>query len=205
MKKEYVVLIAIVALAAIWYFFFRNTNAVTIPGQTAITPTNPAPALWGQPATNATATAPSQTLTTPATTGSPSTPVQPVYMSTVDPSQYDAVILPWMNTLPVNNKQQALSKYPSMSSAEKAALADIIINVWGGKRPQTQADTDFWNAWRVKYHIMDGTINGFMGDPQIAYAGVNNFSDPQIAYNGFDIKGSPQMAYNGATGHTRKM
>lgn len=75
---------------------------------------------------------------------------------------FDSTILPWMNNLGVANKQQALKMYPSMTTAEKTALSDIILNVWTGKRPQTKADTDFWNTWRVKYHIEDGTFNPYV-------------------------------------------
>jgi len=222
MKKQTVIIIvAIVALALLWYFFVYKKNQtagaspVVAPGIPQAAPVSQAAVVNGPPAQLATATGASQTLATPATALDVSTAVQPVYTTAIDSSQYDAIILPWMNSLGVNNKQQALAMYPQMTQTEKATLADIITNVWGGKRPQTSADTQFWNTWRVKYHILDGTYNPFSGgDPQKPYMGVNNMDNPQDAYvshdidpltpvsnsqqpNNFKIKGSSQTAYNG--------
>lgn len=197
MKKEYVIILVIAALAAIWYFFIRNasTAAVVAPPVTSTGPLTQAAVVNGPPATLATATGASQVLTqAPDTSPAPTLTVQPGGAAVIDSSQYDAIILPWMNGLGAANKQQALKMYPSMTDSEKASLADIIVNVWGGKRQQTSADTVFWNTWRVKYHVLDGTYSPFTEDAQIAYAGKNNFDDPQTALNGFS---DPQKAYNG--------
>lgn len=209
MKKEYVIILVIAALALIWYFFIRNKNqtpaAAAIPGTAVAEPSPVLAVVNAPPAQLATATAPSQTMTTPAVVAQPSTGVQPVYMTVIDPSQFDAIILPWMNSLGVANKQQALKMYPTMTDMEKSALADIILNVWGGKRPQTSDDTLFWNTWRTKYHILDGTYSPFNGDDaQIPYAGKNNFDDPQKAYNGFTQKGAASTAYNGFKGRKKR-
>jgi hypothetical protein len=194
MKKGYVIIIVIALLAAIWYFFFRkdasNTTAAAViaPGG-ALTPAGTSPIM--SPNLNATATQASQVLTGPAvvSAGIPAS-MSPSADVAIDPSQYDAIITNWMNSLGSANKMQALSIEPSMSLTEKAALADIIQNVWTGNRAQTVADTNFWNAWRVKYHVLDGTYSPFQNTnetEQRAYSGVNNFR----------IKGSPVDAYGG--------
>lgn len=232
MKKETVIyIIAIAALAALYYFFIykkkettTQTAIVPTPGGTVAAPVTQAAVVNGPPAINATATGASQTLTTApdVTSPRPVMAVQPGAVVTIDSSQYDAIDLPWINSLGVANKQQALKMYPQMTMDEKAKLADIITNVWGGKRAQTADDTLFWNTWRVKYHILDGTYSPFSGDPQTAYPGSNSFSDnPQDAYvahgidplapvtgsqtpNNFTIKGSGGQPYNGFKKGARK-
>lgn len=234
MKKETIIIIvAIAALAALWYFFIYKKKQTTTPAVSMIAPGEPVAApvtqaavVNGPPSMNATAIGASQTLTTvPETTApsvvSPRPAVQPGVVVPITSSVYDATILPWMNSLGINNKTQALKIYPSMTDAEKASLADIILNVWGGKRPQTPQDTAFWNAWRVKYHVNDGTYSPFAGDAQTAYAGSNDFDSAQDAYvahdidpltpvqnsqqaNNFVIKGSGGQAVNSFRG-SKKM
>ena len=227
-KQTIIIIVAIAALAALYYFFIYKKNqtaaapATIAPGVPSAAPVSQAAVVNGPPSVNATATGASQILTGNATDATPAP--QPGAVASVDPTQYDAIILPWINSLGVNNKQQALTMYPQMTASEKASLADIIANVWTGNRPQTSADTLFWNAWRVKYHILDGTYNPFSGgDPQTAYPGSNAFTDnPQDAYvphdidplapvtgsqtanNSFVIKGSGGQAVNGFRGKRTK-
>jgi hypothetical protein len=226
MKKQTILIIVVIAiLAALWYFFFYKKNQTTTtatiaPGEPSASPVTREAVINGAPSVLATATGASQTLTTApdVTSPRPVLAVVPGVVSTIDATQFDAVILPWMNNLGVANKQQALKIYPSMTTNEKAALADIILNVWGGKRPQTSDDTLFWNNWRTKYHVLDGTYSPFTGDAQTPYMGVNNLDgDAQTPYapksieplapvmnsqqaNNFVIKGSSQSAYNGFKG-----
>lgn len=220
MKKQTVIIIvAIAALAALYYFFIYKNNqtattpGIITPGATGAAPVSQAAVVNGPPSVNATATGASQILTGSATDATPAP--QPGANAAINSTQYDAIILPWINSLGVNNKQQALTMYPQMTANEKAALADIIANVWTGHRPQTSDDTAFWNQWRVKYHILDGTYSPFSGsDPQTACPGSNSFTDnPQDAYvphgidpltpvlnsqtaNSFVIKGSGGEAVN---------
>lgn len=201
MKKETVIILVIAGLALVWYFFFRNQSATaatatpTVPsaGGTVAAPAVVA-AVQGPatPAQMATATAPSQTLTAPDVV-TPAAATVPGSAATPSVT-FDAIILPWMNSLGVANKQQALSQYPNMTDAEKASLADIIANVWSaagspGHRALTPADTAFWDSWRVKYHILDGTYNPFTvsGSGQEAYNGFENES-AQEAYTGHAIQ-----------------
>jgi hypothetical protein len=72
-------------------------------------------------------------------------------------SSTDTVVQTWMNTLPPNNRAQALSQFPNMTAAEKNELADIITNAWGKGVPPTSNQINFWNTWRVTYHVDDGT------------------------------------------------
>ena len=228
MKKETVIILVIAALALVWYFFFYKKNQTAViqtPVGTLAAPVTQAGVLNSLPSTNATATSPSQTLTAVDVVSTrPSTGVNPVGLTTIDPSQYDAIILPWMNSFGSANKAQALKMYPSMTDAEKAMLADFIVNLWPGKRAQTADDTAGWNAWRVKYHILDGTYSPFNGfaDPQAAYMGHNDLDSAQDAYapkaiypldpvtgsqtalNSFTVKGSGGMAYNGMKGKTNR-
>lgn len=228
MKKEYVIILVVAALALIWYFFLRNQPATTTtapatqtPGATSAAPVTQPAVVNGPPSTNATATGASQTLTqTPVTANvgaRPSTGINPVGITTVDSSQFDPVILPWMNSFPPNNKAQALLMYPQMTPDEKSMLVDFITNLWPGKRAQTATDTTNWNNWRVKYHIMDGTYQNFNG-AQDAYPGSNDFS-AQDAYvpqninpllpvgnsqNAFTQKGASDKPYNGFKGKHKK-
>lgn len=194
MKKSTLIIVILIALAAIWYFFIRKTDVSNTAAAAVITPGGGLTAGGTSPVMspnlNATATAPSQTLTGPAVvTGAPAS-LTPSAESPIDPSQYDAIITNWMNGLGSANKLQALTIEPSMTLTEKAALADIIANVWTGNRLQTNNDTLFWDAWRVKYHVLDGTYSPFQNTnetEQRAYTGVNNFR----------VAGSPVDAYGG--------
>lgn len=197
MKKSTLIIVILIAVAAIWYFFIRKTDASNSAAAAVITPggglTADGTSPVMSPNLNATATAPSQTLTAPAviSQGAPAS-LNPTAEAIIDPSQYDAIITNWMNGLGSANKLQALSIEPSMTLTEKAALADIIANVWTSKRAQTAADTTFWNAWRVKYHVLDGTYNPFQNTnetEQRAYTG----NGP----NNFRVAGSPVDAYGG--------
>jgi hypothetical protein len=185
MKKDTLIILAVVAAALLWYFLVYKkqtpaaaSGAALTPGTTVAEPV-PIAAMPGTatPESPLTATGASQVLTSPAIISAPVTasPASPDATTATAPAAtpapsatYDSIILPWMNSLGVGNKAQALRIYPTMTDVgnpgigpgnEKAALADIIANVWTGKRAQTAADTNFWNAWRVKYHVLDGTYN----------------------------------------------
>jgi hypothetical protein len=117
---------------AIWYFFFRN------PAAAAITPAG----------------------STPLSTGVNASPGTVIYSTAPTPSAnvtLDAVIQGWFNTLDAANKQRAYATYGNWTDAEKTEMGDIIVNVWGtGSKPSAD-QVIFWNALRVKYHILDGT------------------------------------------------
>jgi predicted negative regulator of RcsB-dependent stress response len=63
----------------------------------------------------------------------------------------------WMNTLDTANRTQALAELQYMTADELSQMANIINNVWAKGLSADSEETDFWNAWRVKYHVLDGT------------------------------------------------
>jgi hypothetical protein len=66
-------------------------------------------------------------------------------------------ILQWVNTLSPANATAARSALSVMSQDEIAGLYDIVHNDFYGNGITTDAQRTFWNAWRVKYHVLDGT------------------------------------------------
>lgn len=70
-----------------------------------------------------------------------------------------ATITQWMNTLTGGNRTAALAALPVMTQDEIAGLYDIVANDFYGNGITTPAQTAFWNAWRVKYHVNDGTYS----------------------------------------------
>jgi hypothetical protein len=66
-------------------------------------------------------------------------------------------ITQWMNTLTGGNKTAAFAALTVMTQDEIAGLYDIVANDFYGNGITTAAQTAFWNAWRVKYHVNDGT------------------------------------------------
>lgn len=66
-------------------------------------------------------------------------------------------ITQWMNTLTGGNRTAALAALQVMTQDEVAGLYDIVANDFYGNGITTPAQTQFWNAWRVKYHVDDGT------------------------------------------------
>jgi hypothetical protein len=93
------------------------------------------------------------TSTQQAVTNSAATSLPPVTSN--DPRV--TTIMQWMNTLTGGNKTAALNALPQMSQSEIAGLYDIVANDFYGNGITTGPQTTFWNAWRVKYHVLDGT------------------------------------------------
>jgi hypothetical protein len=63
----------------------------------------------------------------------------------------------WISTLSAGNASAARAALTQMSQAEIAGLYDIVHNDFYGNGITTDAQRSFWNAWRVKYHVADGT------------------------------------------------
>lgn len=125
-------ILGLAALAAAGYYFYTKQNGSAVPAAAApgaLTTTTGTPAGF--------VTAP-----TPAANINSATVVQGWFNSgALDPA----------------NKQQAFAQFGNMTADEVNELADIIVNVWGTGSKPSAAQTDFWNQWRVKYHIDDGT------------------------------------------------
>ena len=123
-------LLLIAAIGGVAYWLYtRQAPAAAVPAQTASNGTAPN---YG--------------------TGSAQTPAP---VTAVDPRLTD--IRQWINTLSHANAGAAVNALAVMSQAEIASLYDIVHNDFYGNGITTPAQRDFWNAWRVKYHVNDGT------------------------------------------------
>lgn len=140
MKTKNILAIVIVAiLLYVIYKWYLTRAAVQSPGITTDSTTNP---VTGQ--------------TTTAYTAANGTVAVPV------------AVTDWLKTLPPNNQAQAFKMLPTMTANDIAGLQDLILNLWAAGKQPTAAQTAFWNAWRTKYHINDGTVSNFVGSKQRA-------------------------------------
>jgi hypothetical protein len=130
-KDNTMLLLGLAAAAAVGYYFYSRQSPGVAP---ALAP--------GSLATTTGTPAGFSTAPTPAANANSATVVQGWFNSgALDPA----------------NKQQAFAQFGNMTADEINQLADIIVNVWGTGGTPSAAQTLFWNAWRVKYHIDDGT------------------------------------------------
>jgi hypothetical protein len=126
-KDNTILYLGLAAAAAAAYYFYNRQS--TAPAAAALTTTNGTPSGF-------------TTATTPAANANSATIVQGWFNSgALDPA----------------NKQQAFAQFGNMTADEVNELADIIVNVWGTGSSPSAAQTAFWDEWRVKYHIDDGT------------------------------------------------
>jgi hypothetical protein len=82
---------------------------------------------------------------------------QPILAPVPINSPQIATITQWMNTLTGGNRTAALAALQVMTQDEITGLYDIVANDFYGNGITTPTQTAFWNAWRVKYHVNDGT------------------------------------------------
>jgi hypothetical protein len=122
-------LFGLAAAAAVGYYFYSKQTPGAAATPATLTTTTGTPAGF--------TTAP-----TPAANANSATVVQGWFSS---------------GALDAANMQQAYAQFGNMTADEVNQLADIIVNVWGTGSKPSAAQTDFWNAWRSKYHIDDGT------------------------------------------------
>jgi hypothetical protein len=138
-KKALIIVGVIAAVALIWYFMFYK-KATPGPTTTAVTPALPGGSSGGSPVTIVPGT---QTLdTTGGASGAQNTNL--------------SIVQGWVNTLAAADKQHINAALPLMTADEIATLAGIV-NTWTSGNPVSAAQTAFWNAWRVKYHVLDGS------------------------------------------------
>lgn len=143
MNKKTMIIIGVVALGVIVYIIWKKKQQQA-PG---------VPSTGGVPA--------------PASTPAVTTSTNPVTGQSTN--SYTAAggypvplaITDWAKTIAPNNQAQFFKCLPLMTSGEIDALYDIIINQWGKGASATPAQRNFWDTWRVKYHILDGTYNNF--------------------------------------------
>jgi hypothetical protein len=140
MAKKNDNLLLIAALAVGGYFLYKKMQpaaVVAAPGS------NLTPTLTGNYSTAPTVG-----------TGSASTPLA----STANDARIPE-INQWINTLSPANANQARAALLQMSQAEIAGLYDVVHNDFYGNGITTDAQRTFWNTWRVKYHVLDGTYS----------------------------------------------
>ncbi len=153
MKKEYVIIIALAALAAVWYFFIRDKSTLVIaPGLTGSQP-NPSLA----PTINSTPTMPTTATGSPSQTLAVAIPGVNGGASTVP----DSIIFPWIEQLDVVNKQHAYQVYPSISTIDKVNWANVIYNYWDKGVPVPEALTNWWMIFQKQYSINMLPANSF--------------------------------------------
>jgi hypothetical protein len=129
-KKSNNNLLLILGVAGVGYYLWSKNQATAPPSQTAVTSTS----------------APNYG------TGSAQTPTPSVVN---DPRLTE--INQWINTISVANANQARLALTQMSQDEVAGLYDIVHNDFYGNGITTPAQRTFWDTWRVKYHVLDGT------------------------------------------------
>lgn len=133
---------AVLAGGALLYWYWLKQQQPSVIA-TAIPAPTPAGTLAGTSSTTPLASVPSVSVST-------STPVAA--------SAAAAAVTQWANVgLGPNNLAQFNKALPSMTTDEINQLNNIITNnLWG-----TPDATAFWNTWRTKYHILDGTVSNF--------------------------------------------
>jgi predicted membrane-bound mannosyltransferase len=136
-KKSNNNLLLIAAVAVGGYFLWKKSAAPAVAPATGLTPT-----LTGDYSTAPTIG-----------TGSASTPLP---STANDPRLIE--INQWVGTLSVGNQNQARAALSQMSQAEIAGLYDIVHNDFYGNGITTPTQRVFWDTWRVKYHVLDGTV-----------------------------------------------
>lgn len=68
-------------------------------------------------------------------------------------------ILNWVGSLSQARQNQFYATAPLYTADEWKGLRNLVVIAWAQGQGQKASDVDFWNYWRVKYHIADGTIN----------------------------------------------
>jgi hypothetical protein len=151
-KKDKKMWIGIALLAvvggAIW-FMRKKTPALLPPGTPPLPGGTPLPggAIPIVPGTGA--------ALTPTTT-----PLVPTQANTAIPTDPRvATIQTWANTsMTPPNLAQFNKMKSSFTNDDWLGLFDLYFNDWIGGQGNTAARTVFWNGWRSKYHINDGTF-----------------------------------------------
>lgn len=146
----------------VYYFYNKNKTATTTTTTTTVTTPAPVSAL--------------PTASTVITPGLPVTPPSTVTILTPEtfaPAQLPAAPAP-VNAAAASTDQQTVIDYfkssldeanlnqfnnsmASFTPAEWSALWDLLVNDWRGGQGNTPARMQFWDTWRTKYHILDGT------------------------------------------------
>lgn len=163
-QKLISIYVGLVALAVLIYLWWKNNSAATVVSPTATTPAtspNTTSTTGPVPVTaNTTYVAQVQNPVTGQTSNS--------YYAANGTVEVPAVVIQTAQSdWGPNNFAQFLKMLPQMSASEIQSLNDLMVNAWGKGATPTAAQVSFWNAWRSKYHIEDGTVNNFMGPKRL--------------------------------------
>lgn len=142
-KKSNNNLLIIAGVAAVGYYFWQKSSA---PAVASLPGSQLTPLLNTTPMITAVQSAPN------IGTGSASTPTPSLANDARVPQ-----IQQWIATLDAANAAQATRALSLMTQDEIAGLYDVVHNDFYGNGITTDAQRTFWNAWRVKYHVLDGT------------------------------------------------
>ncbi len=156
-KNKTGMIVGLLALGGLaWWYFSKKPSVAPLPA-TALPPvpgTGPAlpPALIGP------AILP-PTVVTPEMTAPPPVITTPLSLPVTGPADNRvATIQSWANaSLSPGNLAQFNASEQSFTPDEWAGLFDLYFNDWIGGEGNNAAREKFWNDWREKYHINDGT------------------------------------------------
>lgn len=142
----------IVGIAAVGFYLWKRSAAAPVP--VALPGSGLNPTLPTSPMVSAPAPAPaptgflSQTLQT----------LQQSAQTTASGTVIPADIHTWVNSISsAANQAQANKALAIMPQSEIDSLEDIVHNDFYGNGITTPAQRAFWDMWRTKYHVLDGT------------------------------------------------
>jgi hypothetical protein len=122
----------IVAVAAAGFYLWKRSSAAAVVAPVATGTMSTSPVTLG--------------------TGSAATPAPAVAS---DPRLTE--IRQWIASLSAGNQSAANAALLVMTQSEIDKLYDIVHNDFYGNGITTILQAAFWNGWRQKYHVLDGT------------------------------------------------
>lgn len=149
MKRKTIIIVGVLVIAILIFLWIKNRKSAT-GATTAGTAT-------GGGASGSTGGTPATTTNTNPVTGQSTQ-----QYTAAGGAEVPTAVTNWAKQgMGPANQAQFFKMLPSMTSSEINQLYDIIINAWGKGVNPTPAQVQFWDTWRVKYHILDGTYNNF--------------------------------------------
>jgi|SRR5882672_8809686 len=139
------------------YYLYKKNQAATTTITTTTTPVAVLPITPTASVIDPGMTAPI-TLTIAPESLAPLTTTVPTANATHSANQ-QTVIDFFTTDLDEANLNQFHNSMNQFTADEWAGLYDLLVNDWEGGGGNTPARKQFWDTWRVKYHILDGTYN----------------------------------------------
>ncbi len=163
-KNNIGIWIALIGGGGLLYYYMKNQQPAVVPivppvtGPSDLTPISQPIALPVSPSSPLTATplqiAPMVSANVPGVSSGYAN-ADSAGLTPADMQQ----IMTWVASLSPARQAQFNATAPLYTVDEWKGLRHLILVAWYGNAGNTPADVDFWNYWRVKYHIADGTIN----------------------------------------------